>query len=94
MKTAVISYSLTGNNNALATRFARELKAEHIKVTEQEKRTNGTIAADILFQRTPPTQPGPQATSAYRLTDEDIEKLSKHAIGRLKEKLPKEVFLS
>jgi len=34
MKIAVISYSLTGNNKDLAKSVARELEAEHIKITE------------------------------------------------------------
>jgi flavodoxin len=34
MKPIVISYSLTGNNQALATSIATELSAEHIKINE------------------------------------------------------------
>lgn len=67
MKTAIISYSLTGNNDALAGRIAEELKAEHIKITEPRQRTNGTIAADIMFGRTPKTEPSAQVLSSYDL---------------------------
>ncbi len=67
MKTAVISYSLKGNNDALAKRIAEELKAEHIRITEPKKRSNGTIAADIIFGRTPATKPGPQVMPSYDL---------------------------
>lgn len=67
MKTVVISYSLTGNNEALAIRIAEELKAEHIRITEHKKRTYGTIAADLVFGRTPKTEPDPQVMSAYDL---------------------------
>lgn len=65
MKTVIMSYSFTGNNEALAKRIAEELKVEHIRITEQKKRTNGTIAADLIFGRTPKTEPNPQVMSAY-----------------------------
>lgn len=65
MKTVVMSYSLTGNNEALAKRIAEDLKVEHIRITEQKKRTFGTIAADIIFRRTPRTEPKPEVISAY-----------------------------
>ena len=52
-KVRVISYSMTGNNDAIATGIAAELAAEHIKITEPKPRTNGTIALDMLFGRTP-----------------------------------------
>jgi flavodoxin len=67
MKTVVMSYSLTGNNEALAKRIAEELKVEHIRITEPKKRTYGTIAADIISGRTPQTEPKPQVMSAYDL---------------------------
>ena len=67
MKTAIISYSLTGNNEAIATRIAKEMKVEHIRVTERKKRTNGTIAIDLLLGRIPFTQPGEQVLSSYDL---------------------------
>jgi len=67
MKTVIMSYSLTGNNEALAKRIAEELKVEHIRITEPKKRTYGTIAADIVFWRTPRTEPKPQVMSAYDL---------------------------
>lgn len=65
MKTVVMSYSFTGNNEALAQRIAEELKVEHIRITEPGKRTNGTIAADLIFGRTPPTEPKPHIMSSY-----------------------------
>lgn len=34
MKTIVMSYSHTGNNEALAKRIAEELKVERIRITE------------------------------------------------------------
>jgi len=65
MKTVIMSYSLTGNNESLAKRIAEELKVEHIRITEPKKRTNGTIAADIVFGRTPKTEPKPHVMAAY-----------------------------
>jgi len=67
MKTVIMSYSLTGNNEALAKRIAEELNIEHIIITESKKRANGTIAADIVFGRTPKTKPEPQVMEAYDL---------------------------
>jgi len=57
MKTTVISYSLTGNNDALAAGIASRLSAEHIRVTESEPRTDGKIAFDMLLNRTPAVNP-------------------------------------
>jgi hypothetical protein len=53
MKTVVISYSYTGNNEDLSSRFAKEIGAEHIHVTETKQRTMGTIVLDTLFNRNP-----------------------------------------
>lgn len=62
-----MSYSYTGNNEALAKRISEELKVELISITEPKKRTFGTIVADIIFGRTPRTEPDPQVMSAYDL---------------------------
>ena len=53
MTTLVISYSFTGNNDELASAIAAKTKARHVKVVELKKRTNGTIALDMLFNRVP-----------------------------------------
>jgi flavodoxin len=53
MKKLVISYSMTGNNDGLAKSIAADLGAEHIKITEPKKRTNGKIAMDVILNRTP-----------------------------------------
>lgn len=57
MKVIVISYSLTGNNEALASSIATEFAAEHIKISESKTRNMGTIFFDILFNRTPEISP-------------------------------------
>jgi hypothetical protein len=53
MKTVVVSYSLTGNNGDLAASLAATLGAEHVRITEPNPRTAGTIVLDKVFKRTP-----------------------------------------
>jgi hypothetical protein len=53
MKKLVISYSLTGNNNALASAIAGALSAEHHQISLPESRGMGQIALDMIFNRTP-----------------------------------------
>lgn len=65
MKTLIISYSLTGNNDALANGIAEQLSAEHIRVTEKKPRKNGTIFADLIFKRYPKVQPEPGDMKGY-----------------------------
>lgn len=67
MKIAVISYSLTGNNEALAKSIADEFAVEHIKITEPKPRTMGSIILDLIFNRTPQVQPIPDKLESYDL---------------------------
>lgn len=67
MKILAISYSLTGNNEALAKSVARELAAEHLKITEPKSRTIGSIVIDMIFNRTPQVQPMPDRLGHYDL---------------------------
>ena len=55
MSSAVISYTLGGNNEALAKSVAQKIGAEHIKITEPKKRTMGKTAMDMMMNRTPKT---------------------------------------
>lgn len=57
MKIAVVAYSLTGNNGRLAQSVAQKINAEYIRVTEAKQRTTGTIMQDLMFNRTPRTEP-------------------------------------
>ncbi len=57
MATLIVSYSLTGNNQALAKGLATSLSAQHIRITEPKKRTTGTIALDVMLNRTPKIEP-------------------------------------
>lgn len=36
MNIAIVSYSMTGNNDALAASISRVMRAEHIRITEPE----------------------------------------------------------
>jgi hypothetical protein len=65
MKTAVVSYSFSGNNDALASSIASAIMATHIRVTEPKKRTMGMIMWDVLFNRTPKVNPPAQQLDAY-----------------------------
>ena len=57
MKIRIISYSLTGNNEALASAISDKLKVQHITVEEKKKRTIATTALDMLFNRKPKIEP-------------------------------------
>jgi flavodoxin len=57
MKILVISYSLTGNNQKVATKLTNDLNADHIQITEPTKRKILRTALDVLFNRTPKIEP-------------------------------------
>ncbi len=57
MRIIVISYSFTGNNEALANSIAAEFAAEHIKITAIGPRTTGAIILDMILNRTPQINP-------------------------------------
>ena len=65
MRTAVVSYSYTGNNNMLAVAVAKAIGAEHIVIKPQRTVSNGTMALDMLFGRTPQAQPSPSVLAKY-----------------------------
>lgn len=67
MNVTIISYSRTGNNEALATSLAATLEAEHIRVTEEKSRTMGAIVMDMIFNRTPSVN-----FSAEAITQHDL----------------------
>lgn len=61
MKITLISYSYTGNNDALASGMAKALGAGHIKITESKSRSRSTIFMDLIFNRTPEVHPPPES---------------------------------
>ncbi len=65
MRTAVVSYSYTGNNNKLGAALAEALGAKHIAVVPDEPVTMNTIALDMLFGRTPAVKPDPATLAEY-----------------------------
>ena len=67
MKTMVISYSLSGNNEDLAASLAATLEAEHARIAEPKPRTMGTIVLDMMFNRTPKITMPVEKTDEYDL---------------------------
>ena len=67
MNIKVISYSYTGNNEALAAEFAKAVGAEHLRITEPKKRTAGKIVRENLFNRDPKIN-----LSGDEISDEDF----------------------
>lgn len=55
MNALVISYSYTGNNEALANGVASLLGADRVRIEEAKRRSGWTIFLDALLNRTPPT---------------------------------------
>jgi len=66
MSIAVVSYSLTGNNGALAVAVATELSAVLIKISEEKPRKTGAIILDMILNRTPRVQPFPSELEKYK----------------------------
>ena len=67
MNIAVISYSFTGNNDALAGSVAKELSSEYFQISESKPRTLSSITMDIIFSRIPLVQPSPNVLVKYDL---------------------------
>jgi multimeric flavodoxin WrbA len=67
MKIAIVSYSLTGNNEALAASVAKELAVKHIKITEAKHRSMFTTILDMVFNRIPKVNPGFDCLKEYEL---------------------------
>ncbi|WOO37050.1 hypothetical protein R2R35_00730 [Anaerocolumna sp. AGMB13020] len=65
MKTIIISYSYTGNNEALAEMVAKELSVKHYKITTSKPMTMVTILLDMMFSRVPRVDPLPAIVKDY-----------------------------
>lgn len=65
MKKIIVSFSLTGNNCALAKKLAEELKIDHIEVETVRKFKMGTLILDIIFKRIPKVKPAPVTLNNY-----------------------------
>lgn len=67
MKVGIISYSLTGNNETLASGLASAFGAEHIRISETRARSMRTSILDMLFNRIPQINFHFTEVSAYEL---------------------------
>lgn len=65
MKTLVVYYSYTQNNETLARLLGQKLKCDTLKIEEEHKRTWFTIFLDLLFNRTPRIKPHLCDVGAY-----------------------------
>lgn len=65
MKTLIISYSITGNNDKLASSIAKELSIDHVKITDPKGKITCGIILKHLTNRTPKVQPSPEIISKY-----------------------------
>lgn len=65
MKTVIISYSATGNNDALATSIANDLDIDHIKITKPINKITFGIILTHLFNRVPKVEPMPNMIDKY-----------------------------
>lgn len=57
MKTLIVYYSYTNNNEALANVIRQKLKCDILRIEEVKKRNGFTIVLDLLFNRTPKIKP-------------------------------------
>jgi hypothetical protein len=64
-RTLVVSYSHTGNNDALAGNLAKALGADHRRIVERRARTMGTILLDMALKREPRTDFDPVGIDEY-----------------------------
>ncbi|MBU0936899.1 MAG: hypothetical protein KKI09_15420 [Spirochaetes bacterium] len=67
MQILLISYSLTGNNQALAEACAAKLGANHFILEEERERKITTTLLDMAFGRKPRLKALPPSASAYNL---------------------------
>jgi multimeric flavodoxin WrbA len=65
MKTAIVSYSLTGNNTRYAAHLADALSAKHIQIKTERPVTYGTITLDMILHRKPKIELPADALAAY-----------------------------
>ncbi len=57
MKTLVIYYSLTGNNDALARKLSDKLQCDIFRIEETSRRYKISILLDLIFKRQPKLKP-------------------------------------
>lgn len=57
MKTLIVYYSFTNNNDLLAKDIQEKLDCDMVRIEEEKKRTNFSIFMDVLFKRKPKIKP-------------------------------------
>ncbi len=65
MKTLIVYYSYTGNNEKLALELQKKLDCSLLKIEELKRRTWFTIALDLVFNRTPAIKTTPCRLAEY-----------------------------
>jgi flavodoxin len=65
MKTLIVYYSNTHNNELLAHDLQKKLACDILKIEEVKKRTGMTILLDLLFARTPTLRPHALSLDSY-----------------------------
>lgn len=56
MKTLIVYYSFTGNNEALVQKLRERMDCDVIRIQAVKKRTNLSILLDLIFKRSPKLQ--------------------------------------
>lgn len=65
MKTLIVYYSFTRNNEQLASTLRARLSCDVCKIEEKRKRTGLTILLDLVFNRDSGIKPHPHVISSY-----------------------------
>lgn len=65
MKTLVVYYSFTHNNELLAKAIQKRLNCDIHKIEEVKRRTGLTILLDLILNRSPRIKPHPYSISSY-----------------------------
>ncbi len=67
MKTAIVSYSMNGNNTLYASYLANSLPAEHIQIQTDQPASFDSIILDLVFRRKPKIDLPADALAPYDL---------------------------
>ncbi len=65
MKTLIVYYSFTHNNEFLAKELQRKLNCDLYRIEERKKRSGFTIMLDLIFHRKPAIKPYPYPIGSF-----------------------------
>jgi len=65
MKTCIVTYSMSGNNEKLGQKVADSIQADHIVLKDEKTRSMGTVVVDMVFNRTPKVIPTADVIENY-----------------------------